>query len=45
VVFSNEVYSTFTAMSSRNLLSDHVLWYWHKKQQGLKGNWKPLPNL
>jgi len=24
VVFSNEVRSTFTAMSSRNLLSDHV---------------------
>ena len=24
MVFSNEVRSTFTAMSSRNLLSDHV---------------------
>jgi transposase len=24
VIFSNEVYSTFTTMSSRTLLSDHV---------------------
>ena len=41
MVFSSEVCSTFTAMSSRTLLTDHVYFFENKKRARF-ASWKPV---